>query len=74
MSYDQVLAYDRQTEDFVLGFEAGRIWALARSDLAYFDEVVHAANAENILRIAEATHRVVRSEEIDDLWIHVFFE
>jgi hypothetical protein len=72
--YALLLAYDRDTEDFAFGFEAGRIWMRARyGPEDGFDEIVHFRNSEMMIRIAEATGRSIRMTYPDDHWAHVYF-
>lgn len=73
MAYSLILTFDRQGEDFVLGFEAGRLWERVKAEPGEFDETVHAANAEMVLRIAEAQGRSVFSEELGNGWLRVCF-
>lgn len=71
-----LLTFDRTAEadePFAHGFECGRIWALCQSDADEVIETVHAANAEMMIRIAEATGREVQSSELGDDWIEVAF-
>lgn len=69
-----LLAFDTNDPCFTRGFEMGRIWALLR---AFPDEAVseyaHAANGEMLLRMAEATGREIRSEELGGEWMVAFF-
>ena len=67
------LAFDTPGPDFVRGVEIGRLWELLKGDEALPEQVLHASNAEMILRMAEATGRAVVSEDLDDCWIAVTF-
>jgi hypothetical protein len=69
------LLFDTDDEGVVRGFELGRIWALlhVRPD-EVVEEYVHAASLEMVLRMAEATSRGVREEELGDGWLLVRFE
>jgi hypothetical protein len=71
--HEMLLSFDTDDKDFCRGFEAGRLWALARSDLDEFTETVGSSNIEMVLRIGEATDRHVVSEDLDDEWIAVTF-
>ncbi|MEA2440667.1 MAG: hypothetical protein QOH76_2091 [Thermoleophilaceae bacterium] len=72
--YACALRFDTNASEFVRGVEVGRLWEIVnRSDEAV-EEFVHASNAEMVLRIAEATGRVARSEELDGGWLLVTFE
>lgn len=68
-----LLAFDHDDEEFSRGFELGRVWAILRASDDNFDCEMHAANAEMILRIAEATDRQVRTEELGSGWVTAYF-
>jgi hypothetical protein len=68
-----LLPFDTDDAEFARGFETGRLWALLNSTDEEVVETVHAANAEMILRLGEATGRHVRSVELDENWIEVTF-
>ena len=70
-----LLPFDADEPQFARGFEAGRLWALLRERPEEpVEELVHASNAEMILRMGEALAREVRSEDVDEAWIEVFFD
>lgn len=71
--YVCALKFDTSTPDFVRGVEVGRLWATIKQSPGPVEEIVHASNAEMVLRIAEATGRSVRSEEVDETWLLVKF-
>jgi hypothetical protein len=69
-----LLPFDTADPEFARGFECGRLWALLRADPdTELSEYVHAANLEMLLRVAEATGRAVRTEDIDDTWVLATF-
>ncbi len=69
-----LLSFDTDSAGFARGFEAGRLWAvLQERPCDQVEELVHASNAEMVLRMAEALGRDVRSEDVDETWIAVFF-
>jgi hypothetical protein len=68
-----LLPFDTDDGEFVRGFEAGRLWALLRETDEEVVETVHAANAEMILRLSEATGRHVQAVDLDENWIEVTF-
>lgn len=72
-AYSLLLAFDRDDPAFIDGFELGRLWERAKNDEVEFVESIHGRNAEMVLRIAEATGRRVRSQEIGSGWIDVTF-
>jgi hypothetical protein len=67
------LAFDTASSDFVRGVEIGRLWETLKSDQEIDEQVLHASNAEMILRVAEATDRSVVGERLDDCWLAVTF-
>lgn len=72
--YGLLLPFDRDEPEFALGFEMGRLWTLLRENPdEQHAQNVHAENAEMVLRIAEASGRQVRSEELGDGWLSVEF-
>jgi len=71
--YACALEFDTTTTDFVRGVEIGRLWEILKNSSEAVEEVVHASNAEMVLRVAEATGRLARSEELDDTWLLVSF-
>lgn len=75
MSYDLLLAFDKDEPAFALGFEAGRIWALLRTDDSFDHEpfMVHAANTEMMMRIAESCGRPFSATVIDETWTEIEF-
>lgn len=72
-SYGLALAFDTDAPEFARGVEIGRLWERLRVEPGLVDEVVHLANAEMVLRIAEALGREVVSREHDDTWMTVRF-
>jgi hypothetical protein len=69
-----LLSFDTADAEFARGFEIGRLWAMLRADPdEELSECVHAANAEMLLRLAEATGRSVRTDDIDDTWLVATF-
>jgi hypothetical protein len=69
-----LLEFDNPDPQFALGFECGRIWALLRGDPgAELSEYVHVTNLEMLLRLAEATGRTVRTEDVDETWVLATF-
>ena len=68
-----LLAFENESPDFSLGFEVGRIWSVLSQTEDNYEAEMHAANAEMILRLAEATERTVRTEELGDGWLTAYF-
>lgn len=74
VNHSLLLSFDTEDGEFARGFEAGRVWALLRAHPdEKVEEYVHAANAEMLLRMGEATGRAVRAEDVDDTWVLVTF-
>jgi hypothetical protein len=73
MSYSLALKFDRPSEDFALGFEAGRFWEIIKTNYDEFSQVVHIKNAEMLIRVAEGDGRSIRSKELDDTWMEITF-
>jgi hypothetical protein len=67
------LSFDTASRDFVRGVEIGRLWETLKTDEEIDEQVLHASNAEMILRVAEATNRSVVGEQLDDCWLAVTF-
>jgi hypothetical protein len=66
-----VLPFDTDCAEFARGFEAGRIWQALRSDPGPLEELIHAANTEMVMRMAEACQRGAVGEQLDALWTRV---
>lgn len=71
--YGCALEFDTTTSDFVRGVEIGRLWEILKHSEGPVQEILHASNAEMILRVAEAAGRPAHSEELDDVWLLVRF-
>jgi hypothetical protein len=71
--HECLLPFDTEDAEFARGFEAGRLWALLRGTDDEVIETVHAANAEMILRLGEATGRHVQAVDLDENWIEATF-
>jgi hypothetical protein len=75
--WGMLLAFDTDQPEFARGFEAGRIWELLGAEdleLPTDPVMLHAANAEMVLRIAESRGLSAQSKEIGDDWIEVTFD
>ncbi len=70
--YELLLAFDTDHPEFCRGFEAGRLWERIKNDHTSWDELVHASNAEMLIRMCETERREFSSEDLDDSWIKVF--
>lgn len=72
--YTLILPFDSDDPEFVRGFEAGRMWQRIKNDHTTWDEIIHASNAEMVMRMCEVQTRTFRAEEtgVDDfvrVWI-----
>lgn len=71
-----VLEFADQSESFALGFEGGRIWQALSEKPDEQTFVIHGANAELMLRIAEAEgveRKLKWKETADPTWATVTF-
>jgi hypothetical protein len=71
MSWELLLEFDSDNEEFVRGFEAGRIWTLMEEDPDKLEGLLfHAVNGEMILRMLEAKGLSMKAEFTeDDTWM-----
>jgi hypothetical protein len=65
-----VLAFDTDDPEFTRGFEAGQLWERLERDGAA-DQLIHAENAEMVMRIAESRGLAFKAEDAGDGWLHV---
>ncbi|MET0462869.1 MAG: hypothetical protein ABW007_06935 [Chitinophagaceae bacterium] len=63
--YELVLAFDSDDPEFTRGFEAGAIWEQmkGRTD---FNCIIHANNAEMVMRMAKAKGYSFHGEEMNE--------
>ena len=67
MSYTLVLPFDTDNEDFVRGFEAGRIWTLMEENPdKLLGLIFHAVNAEMVMRMLEKKGLPYKAKFTDD--------
>jgi hypothetical protein len=72
VNYGFVLAFDSDNPEFVRGFEAGRLWERIKDDQTDWSQIIHASNAEMVMRMCEAQERTFRSEDLDDEYVEVY--
>lgn len=72
MSYSLVLAFDTDDPEFTRGFEAGRLWERIKADQSDFREIIHATNAEMVMRMCEKQERTFRAEDLNEEFVEVF--
>ena len=66
-----VLPFDTDEPEFTRGFEAGQLWErLERDGLAA--QLIHAENAEMVMRMAEAKRLEFSANDAGDGWLAVF--
>lgn len=69
-TWEPILPFDTDDNEFVRGFEAGEVWANAEPG---YRKTVRIKNAEMIMQIAVAKGLAVRTKEVDDFWMNVYF-
>jgi hypothetical protein len=70
-NYSLLLSLDGQTTSYVQGFEAGRLWEQLKNTEP-FEQTIHAANMELVMRMMEKTGRNIAVEDTtDDTWCHL---
>jgi len=70
--FNLLLAFDTQEPEFARGFEAGRMWERIKNDQTDCDEIIHASNAEMLMRMCESQERTFRAEDLDDEYVQVW--
>jgi hypothetical protein len=68
--YGLVLAFDTDEPEFTRGFEAGQLWERIERD-GRVNQLIHAENAEMVMRIAEAKELAFTAEDVGDGWLQV---
>lgn len=67
MGFEIVLPFDTDNEDFVRGFEAGRIWTLMEENPDKLTGLIfHAVNAEMVMRMLEKKGLPLKAKFTDD--------
>ena len=67
MSFEMVLPFDTDSEDFVRGFEAGRIWTLMEENPDKLTGLIfHAVNVEMVMRMLEKKGLSLKAKFTDD--------
>jgi hypothetical protein len=67
--YGLVLPFDTDEPEFTRGFEAGVIWE--RTENGPYEGLIHAENAEMVIRIAEAREMTFVGEDVGNDWMQV---
>ena len=73
MSMELVLPFLNQTEDFVLGFEAGTVWHAMRSGENLIEGTYHERNRAQLLMMAQRAGYGTTYEAPQDGWVQVRF-
>lgn len=71
--YGLVLAFDTDDQEFTRGFESGQLWERIERD-GRAEQLIHAGNAEMVMRIAEAKRLTFSAEDLSDGWLRVTLE
>lgn len=67
MGFELVLPFDTDNEDFVRGFEAGRIWTLMEENPDKLTGLIfHSVNAEMVMRMLEKKGLPLKAKFTDD--------
>lgn len=68
--YACILEFDSDSTEFARGFEAGMLWGrmIHEGGIA---QMIHASNAEMVIRMAEAYGRVFAGEPVGEDWVRV---
>lgn len=69
---DPILQFDSDDPEFARGFEAGRLWERIKNDAGDWDEIIHASNAEMVMRMCDSQQRAFRAEDLDEAYVQVF--
>lgn len=67
-----LLAFDSDDPEFTRGFEAGRLWEMVKDPDTEWPQLVHAVNAEMVMRMCESEGREFRAGLVDDEWVEVY--
>lgn len=67
MAYELLLPFDTDNEDFVRGFECGRIWALMEENPDKLTGLIfHSVNTEMVMRMLEKKGLPLKATFTDD--------
>lgn len=68
--YEPLVEFPNGTRDFILGFEAGRLWEQLKADEP-FEQYIHADNAEVVIRMCEQAKREFSADYLGDGWMEL---
>lgn len=75
MTFQLALSFDTDSEEFVRGFEAGRIWTLMEENPDKLTGLIfHALNSEMIMRMIEKKGLKIKAKFTDDERWMTFYE
>lgn len=67
MSFSLILPFDTDSEEFIRGFECGRIWTLMEENPDTLTGLIfHAVNAEMVIRMIEQKGLSLKAKFTDD--------
>ena len=67
MDYSLILPFDTDNDEFVRGFEAGRIWVLMEENpMKLTGMIFHAVNSEMVMRMLESKGLDLKVKFTDD--------
>jgi hypothetical protein len=69
---DLICPFDSDDPEFVRGFEIGALWERLKAGMPC-EAMIHAANAEMVIRLAEASSVGFSAEDLGGDWIQVEF-
>lgn len=70
--YGLVVSFDSDDAEFTRGFEAGQLWERLERD-GYADQLIHAENAEMVMRMAASRGRDLpfSAQDLGNGWMQV---
>lgn len=71
--FELVVGFDTDAPEFTRGVEIGMLYERLRSEDYPVSAVVHASNAEMVLRLAETFAVSAKSQDEGDEWLSVTF-
>ncbi len=68
--YNLILTFDTDEPEFTRGFEAGQLWERLEHS-GRTEQLIHAENAEMVMRMAEAKGLQFSAEDVGNGWMQV---
>lgn len=72
--WNLLLPFDTDDPEFGRGFEAGRMWERIKSDRTTWSQLIHASNAEMVMRMCELESRSFRAEDVNEDYVQVWID